>query len=138
MKTTENMVNLGEFIVGSITQEASVSDVIKLIADPEVGAVLVLEARRLVGIAIEGDHVRKVKLTDRSFNESQVREIITRNVIYTSPEKIIEKCLALTKEEHIRHLPVMADGHLIGIISMGDLASTIISDQEDQIQIAPW
>jgi IMP dehydrogenase len=111
-------------------QDASVSDMIRLMAGKEVRALLALEAGKLVGIVLEGDQVRKVILTGRSFKETQVREIIAQNVIYTSPEQIDEKCLALTKEKHIRHLPVMADGHLVGIISMGDLARTIVSDQE--------
>lgn len=137
MKPIDNILKLREYVVGSVRQDASVSEMVKLVADTEVGAFLVLEAGRLVGIAIEGERVRKMVLTGRSFQETQVWELMAHNVIYASPEQIVEKCLALTQEKQVRHLPVMSYGHLIGIISMGDLARTMISDQEDQIPIAP-
>jgi predicted transcriptional regulator len=136
METIDRILSLREYTAGAIMQSASVFDMIRLMADKGVGALLVLEPGKLVGIAMEGDHVRIVNLARRPFNEAQVREIIARKVIYTPLEQVVEKCLALTQEKQIRHLPVVADGCLIGIISMGDLAKTILSDQEDEVQIS--
>jgi CBS domain-containing protein len=81
----------------------------------------------------EGDYIRMVNLSRRPIQGAQIRELIVRNVIHMPPEQIVEKCLELTQEKQIRHLPVMADGTLVGIISMGELARAVILSQEDQI-----
>jgi len=124
---------LREYSLDVISQGISVFDMTKLMADKGVGALLVLEAGKLVGVTREGDYVRMVNLTRRPVQEAQIRELIDQNVIYMPLEQIVERCLELTQEKQIRHLPIIADGYLIGIISMGNLASAVILGQEDQI-----
>lgn len=134
MKTIGQLLEVKGHDIWSITPDATVYDAIKLMADKEVGALLVLEAEKLVGIISERDYTRKVILKGRASKDTPVREIMTPHVIYTRPGETIENCLALMTARHIRHLPVLAGDRLIGIVSIGDLVKAIISRQESLIQ----
>ncbi len=120
--------------IWSIEPTASVYAAVKLMADKEVGALMVLEDKKLVGIISERDYARKVILKGRSSKATQVEEIMTTRVVYAHPEQNVNECMALMTEKHIRHLPIMAEEKLLGVISMGDLVKSIIAEQQLTIE----
>jgi CBS domain-containing protein len=103
-------------------------------ADKEVGSLVVLEGEELVGIISERDYARKVILKDKSSMDTPVREIMTQEVISLNPEQSIQDCMSLMTDKRIRHLPVLEDDRLVGIISIGDVVKAIISQQEFMIE----
>jgi len=134
MKTIERLLQAKGYNVWSITPDASVYDAVKLMADRQIGALPVLESGKLVGIISERDCTRKVILQGRVPKDTLVREIMTCNVITVRPDQTVEECMALVTVKRIRHLPVLAGGQLIGIISIGDLVKDILSEREFMIQ----
>jgi CBS domain-containing protein len=116
--------------VWSIGPNASVYDAMKLMADKGIGALLVMEGAKLVGIISERDYARKVILQGRSSRTTAVHEIMTTRVAYAEPEQNIEECMALMTEIRIRHLPVIEAGEVRGVISIGDLVKSIIAEQK--------
>jgi IMP dehydrogenase len=102
----------------------------KLMADKGIGALLVMEGAKLVGIISERDYARKVILQGRSSRTTAVQEIMTTRVAYAEPEQNIEECMALMTEIRIRHLPVIEAGEVRGVISIGDLVKSIIAEQK--------
>jgi CBS domain-containing protein len=116
--------------VWSIGPNASVYDAMKLMADKGIGALLVMEGEKLVGIISERDYARKVILQGRSSRTTSVHEIMTTRVAYAEPEQNIEECMALMTEIRIRHLPVIEAGEVRGVISIGDLVKSIIAEQK--------
>ena len=117
----------------SVSPHDTVYTAIQLMDAKGVGALLVLHEGTLTGILSERDYARKVILKGRSSNDTQVKEIMTRQVYYTFPEQDIEECLVVMTEHRIRHLPVMQDEHVVGMISMGDVVKEIIKEQQDRI-----
>ena len=123
--------------VHAIAPTATVFDAVKLMAEKGIGALLVLEGERVVGIITERDYARKTILMGRTSRETPVREIMTSEVLYVGPNQTSEECMVLMTENRTRHLPVMDGGKLIGLISIGDLVKDIISDQRftiDQLE----
>lgn len=120
--------------VWNITPEALVLDAIKLLAEKGIGALLVMEGEQVVGIVTERDYTRKVHILGRSSDNTPVRDIMTSPVMYVSPDQTNEQCMALMTENRLRHLPVMDNGKLVGLISIGDLVKDIISEQQFIIQ----
>jgi CBS domain-containing protein len=120
--------------IWSVTRDTLVYDAIKLMAEKGVGALLVLQEERLVGIVSERDYARKVILREKSSKDTPVREIMTERVFYVRPEQSIEECMAIMTDRHIRHLPVLDGEQLVGIISIGDVVKATISNQEFLIQ----
>jgi CBS domain-containing protein len=116
--------------VWSIGPNASVYDAMKLMADKGIGALLVMEGAKLVGIISERDYARKVILQGRSSRTTGVQEIMTTRVAYAEPEQNIEECMALMTEIRVRHLPVIEAGEVRGVISIGDLVKSIIAEQK--------
>lgn len=116
--------------VWSIGPNASVYDAMKLMADKGIGALLVMEGAKLVGIISERDYARKVILQGRSSRTTAVQEIMTTRVAYAELEQNIEECMALMTEIRIRHLPVIDAGEVRGVISIGDLVKSIIAEQK--------
>ena len=114
----------------TIAPSAMVYDAVKLMAEKNVGALLVLEGGSVVGVVTERDYARKVVLMARSSKETPVREIMTSPVMYVSPERTSEECMALMTENRFRHLPVMDKGKLVGLVSIGDLVKDVISEQK--------
>jgi CBS domain-containing protein len=116
--------------VHTIAPDASVLDAIKSMAEYGIGALIVMENDEIVGIVTERDYSRKVILMNRSSSTTPVRDIMTSNVIYVRPADSNEECMALMTEKRLRHLPVMEDGRLVGMVSIGDLVKDIIQEQE--------
>ena len=119
--------------VWSIAPDAWVFDALKLMADKGIGSLLVLEGEKLVGILSERDYARKVILKDKSSMDTPVKEIMTQEVITIRPEQTIQECMALMTDKRVRHLPVLSDDRLTGVISIGDVVKAIISQQEFMI-----
>ena len=116
--------------VYSIRPEASVFEALQLMAQKNIGALLVMEDDRIIGIVSERDYARKIVLLARSSRDTSLRDIMTTSVMYVRPEQGYEECMALMTENRLRHLPVMLDGKLIGLVSIGDLVKHIISAQK--------
>jgi CBS domain-containing protein len=120
--------------VFSVAPSSSVFEALQLMAEKNVGALLVLEAGRPVGIFTERDYARKVVLENRSSRQASMSDVMTRRVLGVTPEQSAEECMALMSEKHVRHLPVMSEGELIGIISIGDVVKAIVDQQRFVIQ----
>jgi len=120
--------------VHTITPAASVFDAVKLMADKDIGALMVMEGAHVAGIVTERDYARKIVLMSRSSKETPVREIMTSAVMYVRPDQTSEECMALMTKNRLRHLPVMDGGKMLGLISIGDLVKDIISEQKFIIQ----
>jgi len=116
--------------VWMVAPDATVYDALSLMAAKNVGALVVVEGARVVGILSERDYARKVILKGKFSKDTRVREIMTEKVYFVRPEQTIEECMAVMTAEHIRHLPVLTDDRLTGIVSIGDVVRVIISDKE--------
>jgi CBS domain-containing protein len=134
MKTVRSLLQAKGPAVWTIAPDASVFEALKLMADKNVGALLVLEGDELAGVISERDYARKVVLRGRSSVDTPVRDIMTAGVISVHPDQTVEECMALMTDKHIRHLPVVADGRLIGIVSIGDVVKSIITEQGFMIE----
>jgi CBS domain-containing protein len=130
MTTVKQILDTKGYTVWSIHPQASVFAAIERMAEKEVGALIVLEGDALVGIISERDYARKVILKGRSSHETAVQEIMTSHVICVRLDQSIEECMTLVTERRIRHLPVLDNGRVVGIISIGDLVKTIIAEQQ--------
>lgn len=120
--------------VWSVGSEASVFDAIGVMAEKGVGALVVLDGDKLVGIISERDYARKVVLKERASKQTPVREIMTKDVLYARPDHTVEECLSIMTEKRIRHLPVMDGDKLLGIVSIGDLVKSVIAEQKHVIE----
>jgi CBS domain-containing protein len=135
MKTAaEILKSKSKQAVHSIAPDDSVFDAVKLMADKNIGALLVMEADRIAGIVTERDYARKVVLMSRSSKETPVREIMTAEVMYVHPGQTSDECMVLMTENRLRHLPVIDGDKLLGLISIGDLVKSIISEQRFTIE----
>ena len=120
--------------IWSIDPNSSVLNTIKLMADKKVGALLIMEDEKLVGIVSERDYARKVILKGRASDDTPVKDIMTREIIYATPENSVEDCMELMTEKHVRHLPVLDGDEVTGVLSIGDLVKSIIADQQFKIE----
>jgi len=120
--------------VWTIAPDATVFEAIQMMSDKNIGAVLVTEREKLIGIISERDYTRKVALKGKSSKELKVRDIITDRVLSVTPNHTVEECLRLMTERRVRHLPVLDGEKIIGLVSIGDLVNWIISAQSTTIQ----
>ncbi len=116
--------------VYTIEPTASVVDAVKLMAEKNIGALVVVEHERIIGIVTERDYARKVILVARSPKETPLRDIMATSVMVVPPERTSEECMALMTEHRLRHLPVLDGDRLIGLVSIGDLVKDILSEQK--------
>ena len=122
----------GELI--SIQPDASVLDAIKLLAEKGIGSLVVTEGDSLKGIVTERDYARKVIIKGRASDSTAIAEIMTTDVVTASSDQTVQQCMAIMTKIKCRHLPVVDDGHLVGMISIGDLVQAIIADQQEEIE----
>jgi len=120
--------------VWHIVPEATVFDAIKLMAEKNIGALPVMSRGMLVGIFTERDYTRKIALMGKTSRDTRVQEVLSGDVICVAPDESVEECMRLMTEHRIRHLPVMQNDQLLGIISIGDLVNWIISAQNSAIE----
>jgi CBS domain-containing protein len=134
MKLVKHLLDIKGGDVISIAPAASVFDAIKLMADRAVGSLLVMDGEKIIGIVTERDYARKVILLGRSSETTKVEQVMSTEVITATAEQTVRQCMTLMTEKRIRHLPVVADDKVIGMISIGDLVQAIISDQQHEIE----
>jgi CBS domain-containing protein len=130
MKTVQQLLESKRYSVVSVTPSTTVLDALKVMADKEIGAVIVIDDGHLVGIFSERDYARKVVLQGKSSKDTPVREIMTEKVVCVRPEQTIEDCMGLMTDKRIRHLPVLEHKKVIGVISIGDVVKEMLSEKE--------
>lgn len=134
MTTLQKLLEGKGHDVWSVHPNDTVFDAIKVLASKDIGALVVIEDDRLVGIFSERDYARNVYLKGKSSPETPVRDIMAAPVICVRPDQSVNKCMALMTEKRIRHLPVMDDDELIGMVSIGDLVKSVIAEQQFTIE----
>ncbi len=133
MKTVNQILRTKGTHIWAIEPNATVFEALQLMADKEIGAVLVMQAGQVIGILSERDYARKIILEGKSSKDTFVREIMTAKVIAVHPKTTVEECMALMTDKHIRHLPVIDDYEIMGVISIGDVVKAIIEEQSFMI-----
>ncbi|PPU22876.1 CBS domain-containing protein [Xanthomonas arboricola] len=137
MQTVRQLLGTKQVEVFAVAADAAVIEAIRLMADKGIGAVLVMDGPRLVGIVSERDYARKVVLRDRASSTTSVSEIMSTQVVTVSLSDTVESCMQLMTDGRFRHLPVVDNGRVQGVISIGDLVKAVIENQQrdiDQLQ----
>jgi CBS domain-containing protein len=134
MKTAQHILDKKGHDVWSVHPDDSVFDAIQEMANKDVGAMVVIEDDKLVGILSERDYTRNVILLGKSSPRTLVREIMVTRVVCARPEQTVEECMAVMTEKRVRHLPVLHENQLVGIVTLGDVVKSIIEDQKYTIE----
>ena len=134
MYTVKNMLQGKGNQVWTVAPNNTVYEALELMAAKNVGALVVVEQGKVVGMFTERDYARKVILKGKHSKTVAVGELMTKNVLYVGPDETIDKCMALMTDKHTRHLPVLEKGQLVGLVSIGDVVKSVISDQQFTIQ----
>lgn len=134
MKTVKQLLQTKGGVIHSIAPEAKLFDALKMMAEKNVGALLVVAGGKLAGIISERDYARKVILHGKSSHDIPVSEIMSDKVVTVQPGQTVEECMALMTDKRIRHLPVMDGDRLVGLLSIGDLVKEVIAEQEQTIR----
>jgi len=134
MKLVQHLLDRKGTELISIVQDASVFDAIKLMADRGIGSLLVMDGSDLRGIVTERDYARKVIVKGRSSESTEVGEIMSTDLVTATSRQTVNECMTLMTDRRIRHLPIVDDDVVVGVISIGDLVQAIISDQQQEIE----
>lgn len=134
MKLVKQLLESKGLGIISIAANASVLDAIKLMADKAIGSLLVMDGDELKGIVTERDYARKVIIKGRSSKSTEVGEIMTADVVTASTDQTVSHCMSVMTDRRIRHLPVVEDDKVVGMVSIGDLVQAIIADQQEEIE----
>ena len=134
MKTIKEILDAKGYDVSTIGPEETVLDALKLMAEKELGALIVMEEGKLKGLISERDYARKVILKGRTSLETKVREVMTQKVVCSTLERTADEVMAVMTEKRVRHLPVIDEKQVVGFVSIGDLVKAIISDQQFVIE----
>ena len=134
MKSVKEILDTKGHDFWHVEPQSTVFDAIKLMADKEIGSVLVIENGTIVGIITERDYARKVILEGKSSPQLPVTEVMSTKVLYARPDQSVEECMALMTDKRVRHLPVMRNGSILGVVSIGDLVKEVITEQQFTIK----
>ena len=134
MTTAHDILKYKGYAVHAVRPDDTVLAALGIMAEHDIGAVLVMEGTELVGILTERDYARKVALAGRSSKDSPVRAIMTPELVWVAPHRSIDECMALMTERRVRHLPVVENRRVIGVVSIGDLVKATIDEQEFTIR----
>ena len=137
MRLVKEILNYKGNDIWFVGSETVIFDAINLMSEKSIGALIVKDNDKLAGMVTERDYARKVILEGRSSKHSLVKDIMTKHVICVTPDRTIEECMALMTDKRVRHLPVVVNKHVIGLVSIGDLVKAIIAEQKfliDQLQ----
>lgn len=134
MKKIQEILQVKGNVIWSVSPDSTVYDALKLMSEAGIGAVLVMDSGKLVGIMSERDYARKIIIEGKTSKETMVKEIMTEKVYFISLGAYAESALAMMTEKHIRHLPVMENDKVIGVISIGDVVKAVISEQRNIIE----
>ena len=137
MKTVNEILAKKGNDIWSVAPTDTVFDSLKLMADKQIGALLVMDGEKLAGIVTERDYARKVILEGKSSKDTTVSDVMTRKVLCVTPERTVDECMALMTDKRARHLPVLDHKRVVGVVSIGDLVKALISEQQiliDQLQ----
>jgi len=134
MKLASDILHSKGHGVWSVDPESSVFDALGLMAEKDVGAVLVMRGEKPVGIVSERDYARKIVLEGKTSKDARVEDVMVRRVLCAPPDRTIEECLALMTDKRARHLPIVEKKQVIGIVSIGDLVKAIIAEQKFEIE----
>ncbi len=132
--TAQNILEIKGKDIWTISPDDSVYDMLRLMARVDIGALLVTDGDKLIGIVSERDYARKVILLGKTSKETLVKEIMTKEVIRIHPMQTVEECMDIMTKNRVRHLPVIDDGKLVGVISIGDVVKNIIYKQREKIK----
>lgn len=134
METVDEILRKKGRKVWSVSPDQMVLDAIRLMAEKEIGALLVMDGERVAGIITERDYARKLILAGRSSKDTPVRDVMTSRVLYARPGQPVTECMAVMTETRERHMPVIDEGKVVGIVSIGDLVKAVISEQKFVIE----
>jgi CBS domain-containing protein len=134
MSTVRRILELKGSDVWSAAPGMLVYDALRIMGDKDVGALVVLDGSKLMGVLSERDYARKIVLHGRSSRDTRVEEVMTCNAVTVHPEQTVQECMQLMLDHHVRHLPVVLDNEVVGVISIGDVMNDIIFQQKNFIQ----
>jgi signal-transduction protein with cAMP-binding, CBS, and nucleotidyltransferase domain len=130
MLTIKHVLESKDKLLWSIDPKSKAYEALEIMAEKDIGALLVIESGKLVGLFSERDYARKVILKGKSSKETSVEELMTREIYSITPDKSVEECLALLTAAHCRHMPVMENDQLIGLVTIGDVVNALITDKQ--------
>ncbi|MBB5648097.1 CBS domain-containing protein [Pedobacter cryoconitis] len=133
MKTVKQLLSTKSAQIFSVTAETSVLDALSVMMEKNISALLILEGTQLSGIFTERDYARKIVLQGKTSADTPLSEVMTGNPITVAPDDSLDRCMEIMTDKHIRHLPVLADHQIIGMVSIGDVVKFIIEDQKQTI-----
>lgn len=133
MKTVKQLLSTKSAQIFSVTAETSVLDALSVMMEKNISALLILEGSQLSGIFTERDYARKIVLQGKTSADTPLSEVMTASPITVSPNDSLDHCMEIMTDKHIRHLPVLADDQIIGMVSIGDVVKFIIEDQKQTI-----